>query len=106
MRLEVTPGELEGLAHGLSGLIGDLEHAGDIGLIRSGAAENAELQAAIDGLAARWTRDLHDVQMKLRKLTERLDGASAEYDRMERAVAQEVAVEPPSVGGVPHQVEA
>ena len=106
MRLEVAPGELDGLAHGLSGLIGDLEHAGDIGSIRSDAAENAELQAAIDGLVARWTRDLHDVQTKLRELTKGLDGASAEYDRMERAIAQEITIDQPSVGGVPHEVEA
>jgi hypothetical protein len=94
MRLEVVPGELGGLADGLSGLLGDLELAGDIRSISSGAAENAELRAAIERLVLRWTGDLHDLQMKLGALTRQLDGAGVEYDRVERLVTQDVAVVP------------
>jgi hypothetical protein len=92
MRLEVIPGELEGLAHGLSGLLVDLEMAGDIRSISSGAAENAELQAAIERLVMRWTADLQDLRMKLRALTETLDGAGGEYERVEGTITDEAAI--------------
>jgi hypothetical protein len=102
MRLEVAPGELEGLARGLSGLLVDLEMAGDVRSISSGAAENADLQAAIERLVVRWTGDLHDLQRKLADLTGRLGAAGGEYERVERAVTEEVAVVPQAVS---HEVE-
>lgn len=106
MRLEVVPGELEGLAHGLSGLLGDLELAGEVRSISAGVAENAELEAAIERLVVRWTEDIHDLQRRLRDLTGRLDAAGGEYERVERIVTQSVVVLPEKVETVRRDVEA
>jgi hypothetical protein len=95
MRLQVTPAELEGVARGLSGLLGELEHAGDIRSISPAAAENAELQAAIEQLIVRWTGDIHDLQTRLAELSGQLDNASAEYDQVERVVTQNVTLAAP-----------
>jgi acetate kinase len=94
MRLEVTPSELEGLAHGLSGLLGDLEVAGDIRSISPAAAENVELQSAIERLIVRWTDDIQDIRVKLQELGGRLNAAGAEYERVERRVTEDIALTP------------
>ena len=83
---EVTSGDLESLASGLSGLLGELEHAGDVRSVSAGPAENAQLESAIEGFIARWTQDLQSIQQSLASLSERLTGAGASYDRTERAL--------------------
>jgi hypothetical protein len=94
MRLEVTPSELGGLADGLSGLLGDLELAGDVRSISPVAAENARLQSAIERFVACWTDDIYDIRAKLQRLSGRLAGAGVEYDGVERRVTDDVALAP------------
>ncbi len=94
MRLEVTPSELDGLADGLSGLLGDLEEAGDVRSISPVAAENARLQSAIERLVAGWTDDICEIRAKLQRLSGRVAGAAVEYEGVERKVTDDVALAP------------
>ena len=86
MEFKVTPGELENLANGLSGLLGELAQAGDARSISAGAAENGQLQGAVEEFVARWAQDLEVLQASLTSLIERLSGAGSGYERTEHSV--------------------
>jgi hypothetical protein len=84
---QVTPGDLRGLTSQLSGLLGELEQAaGNVSSGASGAAENAQLEGAIDGFLADWSRGLHSLQTKLNDLTNRLGGAGGTYEGAESEI--------------------
>ncbi len=94
MRLEVNPSELEGLAHGLWGLLGDLQLAGEIRSISPAAAESPRLQAAIERLVVRWSDDIDDIRAQLERLSGRASSAGVEYEGVERRVRDDVALTP------------
>lgn len=86
MEFRVTPGELEDLASGLSSLLGELAQAGDASSISAAAAENGQLEGAIEGFVARWAQDLEALQAGLTSLAERLSGAGSGYEQTERSL--------------------
>jgi hypothetical protein len=92
MEFKVDPGDLESLAHGLSGLLGDLERAGDVRSLSPGAAENAQLEGAIAEFLSRWTQNVESLQQALKTLTERLERAGEGYGQQEQGVLGGFAV--------------
>jgi hypothetical protein len=92
MEFKVTPGELENLANGLSGLLGELAQAGDACSISAGAAENGQLQGAIEGFVARWAQEIETLQASLTSLTERLSGAGSGYEQAEHGIVGEFGI--------------
>jgi hypothetical protein len=88
MEFKVTPSDLESLAQGLSGLLGELAQAGDIRSVSAGAAENPQLASAIEEHLARWTQELQNLRESLASLTERLGGASSGYEQTEHSVLE------------------
>lgn len=86
MEFKVTSGDLEILASGLSGLLGDLEHAGDVRSLSPAAAENPQLEGAIAEFLAHWSQNVSTLQQNLKLLTERLEHASTGYEQQEQGV--------------------
>jgi acetate kinase len=86
MQLKVTTSDLEGLARGLSGLLGELEQAGDVRSVSAGAAENAQLESAVEEFVGRWAQNVEALQANLRTLTERLANAGEGYEQQEQGV--------------------
>jgi hypothetical protein len=82
----VTTSDLESLSRGLSGLLGELEQAGDVRSLSAGSAENAQLEEAIESFVGRWTQSVQAFQRSLKTLTERLDSASAGYAQQDQGV--------------------
>ena len=86
MEFKVTSGDLEILASGLSGLLGDLEHAGDVRSLSPAAAESPQLEGAIAEFLAHWSQNVSMLQQNLKLLTERLEHASTGYEQQEQGV--------------------
>jgi hypothetical protein len=82
----VTTSDLESLSRGLSGLLGELEQAGDVRSLSAAAAENPQLEAAIEEFLGRWTADLQGLQENLASLAQRLGSASVGYEQEEQHV--------------------
>jgi hypothetical protein len=92
MEFKVTPSELEDLANGLSSLLGELAQAGDARSISGGAAENGQLQGAIEGFIGHWAQDLDALQASLNSLIDRLSGAGSGYERSEQNIISGLGV--------------
>lgn len=92
MEFKVTSSDLESLAHGLSGLLGDLSHAGDVRSVSGSAAENGQLEAAIDEFVMAWMHDLQAIQENLASLSEHLSSAGHAYETVERNLQDGLAV--------------
>jgi hypothetical protein len=86
MEFKVTSSELEGLANGLSGLLGELAQAGGARSVSGGAAENGQLQGAIEGFVLRWSDDLQSLQDSLTALINKLADAGSGYERTEQSL--------------------
>jgi uncharacterized protein YukE len=85
---EVTPSELDALAGQLSGLLSELSAATAIvSSSSSGAAQNGQLEAAIDSFASGWRSGLGDLQRKLDEFSSRLKAAAAGYQGAEDGIA-------------------
>jgi hypothetical protein len=84
---EVTPSDLQSLASQLAGLLGELEQAaGNIGSGASGAAQNGQLEGAIDGFLSDWLHGVQSLRTKLMEVSDRLSSAGAHYDGIESAL--------------------
>ena len=90
---EVTPGDLQGLAGQLSGLLGELQQASSA--IRSGAggaAQNGQLEGAINGFVGDWSRGLEALQTKLDEVAQRLEAGGGAYDSTESNLAGDLGL--------------
>jgi uncharacterized protein YukE len=87
MEFKVTPSELDALASGLSGLLGELAQAGSVSSMSAGAAENAQLETAIEAFVSRWAHGIQELHTGLAALSDRLSGAGAGYEKAERAIS-------------------
>ena len=83
---EVTPDDLTALASQLSSLLGELSQAGDVQSAPTGAAENGQLEEAIQDFISGWTRSLQQTQSDLAAITQRLAGAGSDYQATDDAV--------------------
>jgi uncharacterized protein YukE len=86
MDFKVETSDLGSLAHGLSGLLAELEQAGDVRSLAAGAAENARLEAAIEEFVLHWTQNVQTLQANLKTLTERLENAGEGYEQQEQGI--------------------
>jgi hypothetical protein len=104
MRFNVTPSELESLAGGLSGLLGDLSSAGNVRTVSAAPAENAQLQGAIEELIAHWCRDVDTLRAQLAELGEKVNRAGVGYSQAEQLITETAVGVSVELGG--HQPEA
>lgn len=86
MDFKVETSDLGSLASGLSGLLAELEQAGDVRSLAAGAAENAQLESAIEEFVLRWTQNVQTVQANLKTLTDRLENAGEGYEQQEQSI--------------------
>ena len=86
MDFKVETSDLGSLASGLSGLLAELEQAGDVRSLAAGAAENAQLESAIEEFVLRWTQNVQTVQANLKTLTDRLENAGEGYEQQEQGI--------------------
>jgi uncharacterized protein YukE len=84
---EVTTGQLADASGVLSGFVGELGQAGNLGSASGAAAENAQMEAAIEDFLATWSQSLETLQTNLSTLTQRLTGAGSSYEGAEGDVA-------------------
>jgi uncharacterized protein YukE len=84
----VSPSDLESLASQLAGLLGELEQAAaNVSSSASGAAQNAQLEGAIDGFLSRWSHSIQSLKTNLTEVADRLSTAGAHYERTESDIA-------------------
>lgn len=84
----VSPSDLESLASQLAGLLGELEQAAaNVGSSASGAAQNAQLEGAIDGFLSRWSHSIQSLKTNLTEVADRLSTAGAHYEGTESDIA-------------------
>jgi uncharacterized protein YukE len=77
---EVTPSELQSLASQLTGLLGELETAAsNVSSDAAGAAQNPQLESAIDGFLADWSHSVQSLKAKLTEVADRLSAAGGGY---------------------------
>lgn len=89
---KVTPSDLESLAQRLSSLLGELESAAaHVSSSASAAAQNAELESAIDGFVRDWSHSVLNLRTKLTEISERLSGAGDAYEQAETDIIQHLA---------------
>jgi uncharacterized protein YukE len=85
---EVTPRELQSLANQLSGLLAELEQAAtNVRSDASAAAQNGQLEQAIDTFLADWSDSVQTFKTKLNQITTRLSGAGEHYASTDSDVA-------------------
>jgi uncharacterized protein YukE len=85
---EVTPSDLQSLASQLSGLLGELEQAaGNVSSSASGAAQNGQLESAIDSFLADWSHSIQSLRTKLTEVADRLGDAGGHYESTESDIA-------------------
>lgn len=86
---KVSPSELESLASRLAGLLGELEQAAaNVSSSASGAAQNAQLEGAIDGFLAHWSHSIQGLRTNLTEVADRLNAASAGYEGTDSDIAR------------------
>jgi uncharacterized protein YukE len=84
----VSPSDLESLASQLAGLLGELEQAAaNVSSSASGAAQNGQLEGAIDGFLAHWSNSVQSLKTNLTEVADRLSTAGAHYESTESGVA-------------------
>jgi uncharacterized protein YukE len=85
---KVSPSDLESLAGQLAGLLGELEQAAaNVSSTASGAAQNAQLEGAIDGFLAHWSHSIRSLKTNLTEVANRLSTAGAHYESTDSDVA-------------------
>ena len=85
---EVSPADLQALASSLAGLVGDILAASSrVSGSAGSAAQNGELEGAIEGFLGEWRTALQQTQNKLQAVGTKLDGAAAAYAGTDDAVA-------------------
>jgi uncharacterized protein YukE len=85
---KVSPSDLENLASQLAGLLGELEQAAaNVSSSASGAAQNAQLEGAIDGFLARWSHSIQNLKTNLTEVADRLSAAGSHYESTESTIA-------------------
>jgi len=85
---EVTPSELQSLASRLAGLLGELEQAAaNVSSNASGAAENGQLEGAINAFLTNWSSGLQSLKTKLDEIASRLGDAGEHYAGTDSDVA-------------------
>lgn len=88
---EVTPARLQSLAGQLTGLLSELEQAAcSIRADAAGAAQNGQLEGAINGFLNDWSTALDSLQAKLSELGRRLETAGAAYQSTESELVSDL----------------
>lgn len=83
----VTPGELESAAAALSGVAGQLANVGDVGAVNAGAAENAQLEAAISAFVMTWVTGMRGVSQALSVVTGNVSSGAGAYHGTDAAIS-------------------
>ncbi len=85
---EVSPADLQALASSLAGLVGDILAASSrVSGSAGSAAQNGELEGAIDGFLSSWNSELNEMQSKLQGVASKLAGASGAYQGTEDSLS-------------------